>query len=125
AASAFDLSVGREANPQIQIAGLCAARPHLTFAGHTNARSVGDAGRNPDIHGARVAILLDRQPLRRAVIRIFETELDFLLHVASGARAARSAAAPAAGAVAACAAKERLEEVGEGMLVSEHLAHFV
>src|SRR5437867_3215159 len=74
-----------EANPQVQIAGLCAARAHFTFASHANARSVDHAGRNADINGARVAVVLDGQPPRRALVGVLETELDFLLDVAAGA----------------------------------------
>src|SRR5206468_4214489 len=84
---------------------------------------VGDARRNTDFDGARVAVLLDRQPPGRAVIRILERELDFLLHVAPGARAARPAAPPPR--ALAGAAKERLEEVGKRVLVAEHLAHLI
>src|SRR5206468_9607712 len=68
---------------------------------------------------------LDRQAPRRAVVRILETELDFLLHVASGAGTARSTAPAAACALAAGAAKKRLEEVRERLLLAEHLAHLV
>src|SRR5438552_8833383 len=115
-----------EANPQVQIAGLCAARAHFAFAGHANARSVDHAGRNADINGARVSVVLDGQPPRRALVRILETELDFLLDVTAGALSARPPASSAPCAFAGGgAAKEGLEEIRKRVLVAEHLAHFV
>ena len=40
--------------------------PVLALAGHSHARSVAHAGRNPDVHGPRLTVVLDRQPPRRA-----------------------------------------------------------
>ena len=50
-------------------------------------------GGNADVDGARVAVVLERQPPRRAVIRVLERQLDLVLDVAPWplARADRAA----------------------------------
>src|SRR5207249_11737247 len=120
---ALELRMGRQADPQVEVARLGAAGSHFAFARHAHARAVGHARGNTDVHRPGVAILFDRQPPRRAVIRILERELDFLLHVAPGAGAARPAGPPPS--TLAGAAKEGLEEIGKRVLVAEHLAHLV
>ena len=78
------------------------------------------------INSARVSVVLDGQPPRRALVGVFETELDFLLDVAAGALSARPSASSAPCAFAGGgAAKEGLEEIRKRVLVAEHLAHFV
>src|SRR5262249_60842780 len=66
-------------------------------------------------------------PAHRAVVRLLESELDFLLDVASGARTRAPRAAPGATRPLVFgvhrAAKEGLKEVGERIAVSEHLLH--
>src|SRR5258708_5913358 len=129
ASFAFELWMPRQANPQVQIAGLRAADSVLAFAGHPHARSVADARRNADVHRPRVTVVLDRQATHGAVVGVFESQLDLLLDVASGARCAAAAGAASAAAArrvsSEAAAEERVAEVGEGMLVAEHLAHLV
>src|SRR5207249_982589 len=48
AALPLEARVRREPDSQIEIAGLCAAAALLAFAADPNARTVADAGRNPD-----------------------------------------------------------------------------
>ena len=67
---------------QIQVAGGAAVGAGFAFAGGAHARAVLDAGRNPHVDAARVAALLDRDPPRRAVKRLFERQLDLVLDVA-------------------------------------------
>ena len=69
--------------------------------------------------------LIDDPP-RRAVIRLFERQLDFVLDVAALLRARRAPAAPRAPrARAAAAAEERAEEIRERILVPEQLVHLL
>ena len=57
-ALALEHRMRREADAQIQIARLGARRAVLAFAGDAHARAVADAGGNPDVDGARVAVVL-------------------------------------------------------------------
>src|SRR5690242_3871336 len=70
--------------------------------------------------------MLERETPGRAVIRVLEGQLDFVFDVASWSRAAAAtrAAACRGFAFAESAAEERGEEVGEGVLIAEHLLHF-
>src|SRR5262245_18129660 len=114
----------REPDAQVEVARLPAARTLLALARDAYSRSVADARRNAHVDRASVAIMLDRQPPRRAVVSALEAELDLVFDVASGAR---PAGAPAAGARLTSAktatAEERLEEIREGVLAPEHLVH--
>src|SRR5438309_1424331 len=103
----------RDPDPEIEIAGLRAAAAVLALARDAHPRAFADARRDSHVDGPRVAVVLDREAAHRAVIRVFETELDLLLDVAALARAAPAAAArPAAWLFAAAAAEERVEEIG-------------
>src|SRR5262249_30717900 len=106
---------------------LPAAAADFALARDTHARAVADARRNADVHGARVAVVLDRQPPHRAVIRVLEAELDLLFDVAAVARSAAACAARAPARVVAGrgAAEEGVEEVRERIGIAEHLAHLV
>src|SRR6185369_137110 len=118
---------GRDSDAEIQVAGGPAAAARLAFAADADARAVADARRNPDVHRVRVPVEPHAEAAHRAVIRVFERQLQFLFDVPSGARSRAAAAARAAVRLArdATAAEERLEEVGEGVAFTEHLAHLV
>src|SRR4029450_10813792 len=70
-------------------------------------------------------IVLQRQPPHGAVIGVLERQLDLVLDVAPLANAASAACRATRGALAAseAAAEERGEEVGERVLIPEHLLH--
>src|SRR6185369_4107473 len=69
-----------------------------------------------------MAVVLQRQPPRRTVIGVVERQFDFVLDIAPLATA--GPAATRGGAAAESAAEKRCEEVGEGVLIPEHLLHF-
>src|SRR5262249_93994 len=124
----LELPVRRRANPKVQIAGPCAAGPLFAFARDPDARPLADAGRDPDVDRARLTIVLDGDPARRPVIAVLERQLDLLLDVAAVMRLRRARRAAAAAARArlarrAGASEERLEEIGERVVVAEHLVH--
>src|SRR6266540_937267 len=116
-----------EPDAQVQVARLRASAAALALARNADARSVADAGRNADVDGARVTVVLDRQPAHRAVVRILEAELELLLHVAPGVGAPAGATARARPGflTGPAAAEERLKEIGERVRIAEHLAHLV
>src|SRR5207237_392840 len=76
-----------------------------------------------DVNAARVATELDGDAAHRAVVRLFQRELDLVLDVAPFLAPRRAAAAPAR--VGAAAPEECLEEVRERVFVSEHSPHLV
>src|SRR6188474_2532913 len=118
--------MGSEADSQVQIARGCAADAMFTFAAHAHARPVADPGRNADVHGARMAVLFQRQALRRALIRVLERELNFVLDVAPGTLPGAAAASTAAfGRARLGPAEERREEIGERVGVAEEILHFL
>ncbi len=108
-----------------EIAGLGARCPVFALAGDPDARTVADAGRDADVHVARLAVVRDRKTARRAAEGIFERQLDLLFDVAPLARRpAASAASPRRpGARPLAAAEEGVEEIGERIGVSEHALH--
>src|SRR5262249_20608156 len=93
------------------------------------ARALADASRDPHVDSARLTIMLDGKAARRTVVDVFERQLDLLLDIAPvtcllRARAAAAAAAASSRIAGGRAAEERLEEVGERVVVAEHLVHF-
>src|SRR6185436_13138229 len=126
ASLALELRVRRLHDAQIEVACLGATRSLFAFAGDAHSGAVVQAGRNPHVDGALVAIVLDREAACCAVVEILEAEVDLLLDVAAGAGArARTALAASRSARArTSAAEEGLEEVGERVLAPEHLVHF-
>ena len=74
---------GRDLHAQVEVAGGAAVGARFALAGGADARAVLDAGRNAHVDAARVAALLDRDPARRAVERLFERQLDRVLDVAA------------------------------------------
>src|SRR5687767_3786417 len=123
---AFEHRMRRQADPQVQIARRGAANTVLTLAGDANARSVANAGRNPHVYRADLAIVFERQPPRRAVERVVERQVELVLDVAAGPLTGACTPRPAAGtleASAAAPAKEGREEVRERAGVPEHLLH--
>src|SRR5438876_5605024 len=102
----------RDVNAQVQVARLGAAAAVLTLAGDADARPLADARRYPHVDGAGVAIVFDRQTPHRAVVRVLEPELDFLLDVAALTRST-TAPAPRAptGLLAAGAPEKCVKEV--------------
>src|SRR5262245_4114172 len=129
AALALEPIVRRQTDAEIQVAGLSTVGALFTFAGHPYPRSLADSGRNPDVDRTSVAVVLDREPHHLAAVGVLERQLDLLLDIAPLARTALAAPtrpAPSGVVLAAHrAAEERLEEIGERVRVSEHLAHFV
>src|SRR6266699_1647002 len=117
----------RRADSQVQVARLPAARALLALAGDADARAFAHAGRNPHVDGARLAVVLNGEATRRALVDVLERELELLLEVASGAcaRRPRAAAARARPLLTHAPAEEGLEEIGERLLAPEHLGHFV
>src|SRR5262249_61695825 len=103
----LELPVRRRANPKVQIAGPCAAGPLFAFARDPDARPLADAGRDPDVDRARLALLLDGEPARRPVIDVLEHQLDLLLDVAAVIRLRRARRAPAAARRARLARRAR------------------
>ena len=87
-------AVRRQLNPQVQIAGRAAAGAGFAFAGDAHPRAVADAGRNPHVHGPRVAVVLERQAPGDALIGVLERERDLVLEVAALAAAPAAAAWP-------------------------------
>ena len=59
-AAALEARVRQHLDAQVEIAGLAAARARLALAGDADARAVLDAGRDADVDGARVAVVLQR-----------------------------------------------------------------
>src|SRR4029077_12640712 len=113
----------REPYAQIQISRRRAAGSRFTLAGNPDARAVADARGDADIHCAGMPVVFEREPAGGAVIGILERQLDFVLDVAPRALACAPARA-ARGRLPlakAAAAEEGREEVGEGILVPEHL----
>src|SRR5262245_51726797 len=121
----------RDADAQVQVAGGTAAAPGFALAGDPDARPVADARRDPHVHRSHLSVQPHRQTAKGAVIRVFESELQLLLDIPSGATprrapaALRAAAHLAAETRATAATEEGLEEVGERAPVAEHLAHFL
>src|ERR1041385_2927287 len=112
---------------QIQVSRRRAAASRFTFARNPDARSVADAGRDAHINRPRVAVVFQRQTTSAAVIGILERQLDLVLDIAALARACAGATCPGAGgafAAAESAAEEGGKEVGERILISQHLLHF-
>src|SRR5439155_24295246 len=97
----------------------------LAFPRHADARSLADARRDADVNRPRMTVVLQREAPRRAVIRILEPQLQFVFDVAAHSRRPSARAARAPSRIGAAAAEERLKEVGERVLVAEHLPHFV
>src|SRR4051812_40660575 len=117
----------RQPDPQIKIASLRTAAAVLAFARNADPRSVADTRRNPNVDGARMAVMLDRQPAHRPVVGVFQSELDFLFDVTAGARTSSAPTArPRLVRGGAAAAEERLEEIRERIsaFASEHLVQF-
>src|SRR6188474_203143 len=114
---ALELRMRRLLDPQIEIAWLRAARARLALAGDAHTRAVADAGRNPHIDRARLAIVLDREAAHRALVQVVEPELELLFDVASGAGRRAGAARPSRTSPrllrTRAAAKEGLKEIGE------------
>ena len=81
---------GLQPDAQIQIARRTAVAAGFSFAGGAHARAVLDPDRDAHVDAARVAALLDRHAAGRAVIRLFERQLDFVLDVAALLRARRA-----------------------------------
>src|SRR5262249_36230512 len=95
--------------------------------------SLADAGRDPHVDRAMLAVQRDRQPPLRSGERVLERQLDLLFDVAAGARAAaRPAGAASAAQIlvdvhAAAAAEEGLGEIRYRVAAAgpaEHLAPF-
>src|SRR5438552_18161608 len=106
--------MGRQSDPQIQIARLRAGRAVFALARNTDARSIAHAGRDPDIHSSRVAVVGNREPTRGAVQRVLEIQFDLLFDVPSLAWCAGASAAPARaslGAGARAAAEKGMEDI--------------
>src|SRR5437879_5843933 len=112
----------RQANPQIQVARLPSVGPMLSFAGNSNARALSHTRGNPYVNRPRLSVLRDRQTPRGPLIRVFESELDFLLEIAAVTRTAAARAAPSL-ARSGRAAEEGMEEIGE-RVSTERLVHF-
>src|SRR5262245_34585539 len=75
-----------------------------------------------------MAIVLDGKPAHRAGVGVLERQLELLLDVAALARPTRACAAAAPSRFVAAthrAAEERVEEIGERILIPEHLPHLV
>src|SRR5215471_13560423 len=113
----------READPNVQIAGFGAAGTTFAFSGDANARAFSDPGRNADIHRPRLAVVGDGQPAQRSVRGVLETELQFLLDVASLTGRPGPSAAAASFVSIASGAEEGVEEVGERIGVAEQILH--
>ena len=71
---AFELQVRLEADAQIEIAGSRSACARFALAANAYPRPVPDTGRYAHVHGARVAIVLDRKAPRDALIGLFERQ---------------------------------------------------
>ena len=129
---ALEHRVRSEVHAQVEVAGCCAALAVFAFTRDADARPVADARGDAHVNRARVAVVIQREAPRRDMEGVLEGELDLVLDVATlaGSRAPAIGARPArAGAGLAlsetAAAEERREEVGERMLISEHLLHFL
>ena len=72
----------REPHAQVQISRRRAAGALFAFTADRGRASHRRRRRNAHIDGARVAVMLQRQPPRRAVIGILERQLDLVLDVA-------------------------------------------
>ena len=94
---ALEDRVRRQPDAEKEIARRRAAGAGLAFAGDPDARSFSDAGGNPDIDRACVAVVLDGEPPRGAVVGVLEIQLDLLLDVAARARGPAAAAASSCG----------------------------
>ena len=87
----------REPHAQVQMPRLGAADALLAFTADPHARAVDHAGGNPHVDGPALPVVRQREPLRRAVIGVFERQLDLVLDVAARAAVGRGRArAPAA-----------------------------
>src|SRR5206468_12884318 len=119
--------VRRRVNPQVEIAAFRTAGSRLALAGDAYAGAFEDAGRDPHVDVAGRAVVLNGEAPRRAVIDVFQGQLEILFEVTARARPGRSCAAGAAARafLAHAAAEERLKEIGERVLAPEHLAHFL
>src|SRR5262249_34647214 len=85
-----------------------------------------DSGRNSDVDRTGMAVVLQREAPRRAVIRVFQPELDLVLNVAALSRGTAPAPArPSSRLLRTGPAEERVEEFGERIGFTEHLAHFI
>src|SRR6185436_12818047 len=109
----LELSMWRQADAEVQITRGGAANAMLALSGYPHARAVAHAGGYPDVDGARLAILLERQAPRCAVIGVLERELDFVFDVATCTLPCPASCAAGAGArIHPSPAEERGEEVG-------------
>src|SRR5687767_10847553 len=91
-----------------------------------NARTVDNPGRNPHVDRPGVTIVCHCQPSRRALVRVFERQLELVLDVAAGPLTGAACPRPAGAALEATAtatAEEGREEVGERTGVPEHVLH--
>src|SRR5688572_31450077 len=128
AAPALEFRMRGEPDAQIQIARLRTARTVLALAADAHAGTLADASRNAHVDGAGLTIVRHGETPHRAVVRIFESQLELVFDVASLARGPRAPARAPAGIVSRAAggtAEERVEEIGERIAVTEHLAHFL
>src|SRR3954470_7000300 len=112
-AVALETAVRQHLHAQVEIAGASAAGAGLALAGDAHPRAVADAGRDAHVDGPRMAVVLQRDPAQRAVVRLVERELDGVLEVGADAGPAAAARAPLLAIGRATAAEERREEVGE------------
>src|SRR5262245_56624323 len=81
--SQLEPGMWREVHAQVKVARLCPRCAVLTLAGDPDARALAHAGRDPDVHGPRAAVVRDREASGSAVQGVFEVQLDLLLDVAS------------------------------------------
>src|SRR6476620_10299471 len=109
---------------QIQVAGDTAVRSRFAFACGADARAVLDADRNANVDRTGVPALFDRHPAGRPVERFVERQVDLVLDVATLLNP-RRATGPLPSAGARSAAEERLEEIGERVLVAEEIPHLL
>src|SRR5260370_27838314 len=98
----------------------------LAFAGNADPRTVADPRGNPHIDRARLSVVLEGEPTRRAGIGVLKSKLELVLDVTTLPRAA-AARAPRAGSgvVACCPSKERVKEIRERIGITESLPHFL
>src|SRR5580765_1938438 len=107
---------------KIQITGLRSARAVLAFAADAHAGSFTDAGRNPHVNRASLSVVCHRQASHRAVVCVFEIQLQLVLHVpALPRRPPARAAASLASSRAGLTSKKCMKEIGEWIRVAEHL----
>src|SRR6186713_269489 len=94
-ASSFEPGVRRDMHPQIEVSRCGAAAAVLAFARHAYAGSFTHPCGNSHIHRPRMPAMLDGEAAHRAVVGVFEGQIDGLFHVAALAPARRTPAAPA------------------------------